>query len=420
MVVELPSNTVQIKLMSLVSEESNIELTERIEFKQSVPHIIKYMGSKRDLVKYLVDSLNEIYEGEAVCDLFAGTSILSGAIGHNTVMYSNDIQQYSSIFARTYLGNYDWKEYPNLLSTIIRDAQVHVDNVKRLYPDFEFDYPNGILLNEFNALEQQQQELIYFNFEDVDNHLFIKNYSGTYWSFEQCLWIDAIRTIADDYLESPVYYPILSSLMFAMAYNAQSTGHYAQYRDASNLESMNSIIGCRKKEILPYFERKLKELIEFTGTNTLNHSISSLDYRDCLDTIPNGTLVYADPPYSFVHYSRFYHALETLVKYDYPTIEYKGRYRNDRHQSPFCKKTEVVNAFSELFNKVSEKHLKLVLSYSNTGMISLEEILRIARNSLGIGHEVYTKEVDYVHSTMGRSEDKSREVKEYLIIAKPI
>ncbi|NJB70907.1 adenine-specific DNA-methyltransferase [Saonia flava] len=406
--------------MSIVSEENNIELRTRIEFKESVPHIIKYMGSKRDLVKYLVDSINEIYDGEVVCDLFAGTSVLSGAIGHNIVMYSNDIQQYSSVFAKTYLGNYDWKEYPDLAEAIIENAQIHVDNVKNLYPDFEFNYTEGITLNEFNALEQQQQELIYFNFEDIENHLFLKNYSGTYWSFEQCLWIDAIRTAAEEYLETPVYFPILSSLMFAMAYNAQSTGHYAQYRDANNLYSMNSIIGCRNKKIKPYFKRKLKELIQFTGSNELNHNISSLDYRDCLDILPNGTLVYADPPYSFVHYSRFYHALETLVKYDYPTIQYKGRYRNDRHQSPFCKRTEVVGAFTEMFEKVLQKRLKLVLSYSNTGMIGLSEILEIAKNTLNNKFEVYTKEVDYLHSTMGRFDDKSREVKEYLLIAKPI
>ncbi|MDO6808879.1 DNA adenine methylase [Zobellia galactanivorans] len=406
--------------MRIVTEVNKVEIKTKIEFKDSVPHIIKYMGSKRDLVKYLVDSINEIYNGEAVCDLFAGTSVLSGAIGHNITMYSNDIQEYSSVFAKTYLGNYNWEEYPDLIDNIIRSAQVHVDNVRDLYPDLEFQYVDNITLNEFNALEQQQQELIYFEFEDVEHNLFIKNYSGTYWSFEQCLWIDALRTSAEEYSGTPVYFPILSSLMFAMAYNAQSTGHYAQYRDASNLDSMNSIIGCRNKRIVPYFERKLKELIEFTGPSELNHNISSLDYRDCLSILPKGTLVYADPPYSFVHYSRFYHALETLVKYDYPTIQYKGRYRNDRHQSPFCKRTEVVGAFTEMFEKVLERQLKLVLSYSNTGMISLDEILSIAKNTLNNKFEVYTKEVDHIHSTMGRFEDKSRDVKEYLLIAQPI
>src|SRR5690606_1773900 len=257
-------------------------------------------------------------------------------------------------------------------------------------------------------------------FDDVEYHLFIKNYSGTYWSYDQCLWIDAIRVAAEEYSNLPIYYPILSSLMFAMAYNAQSTGHYAQYRDANNIASMNDIIIYRSKEILPYFERKLKELIQFTGENKLNHVVTTYDYKDCLEEIPKGTLVYADPPYTFVHYSRFYHALETLVRYDYPNLLFKGRYRTDRHQSPFCKKTEVVGAFEDLFERVRDKNSKLLLSYSNTGMISLECILNIANETLGEKYSILTKAVHYTHSTMGRSEDKSREVKEYLIVAKPL
>ncbi len=391
----------------------------KLDHKSKVPHIIKYMGSKRKLIDFLADSINEIYEGEPICDLFAGTCILSGALGHQTIMYSNDIQSYSSVFAKTYLGNYKWDEYPDLLKDILIKAQKHVDSVKELYPDLEFDYSFQLEVNEFNALEQQQQDLIYLDFEDVEHHLFIKNYSGTYWSFEQCLWIDALRVVAEEYSNTPIYNPILSSLMFAMAYNAQSTGHYAQYRDANNVASMNDIIIYRCKEIFPYFEKKLKELIEFTSENTLNHIVTTLDYEDCLEEIPRETLIYADPPYTFVHYSRFYHALETLVKYDYPNLLYKGRYRTDRHQSPFCKKTEVVGAFKILFEKVKDKNSKLLLSYSNTGMISLECILDIANKTLGKNYSVSIKAVDYIHSTMGRSDDKSREVKEYLIVAKP-
>lgn len=392
----------------------------KLDHRSKVPHIIKYMGSKRKLIDFLADSINEIYEGEPICDLFAGTSILSGALGHQTIMYSNDIQSYSSVFAKTYLGNYQWDEYPDLLKDILIKAQKHVDYVKELYPDLEFDYSFQLEVNEFNALEQQQQDLIYLDFEDVEHHLFIKNYSGTYWSFEQCLWIDALRVVAEEYSNTPIYYPILSSLMFAMAYNAQSTGHYAQYRDANNVASMNDIIIYRCKEILPYFEKKLEELIEFTGKNTLKHVVTTLDYKDCLDDIPRGTLVYADPPYTFVHYSRFYHALETLVRYDYPNLLFKGRYRTDRHQSPFCKRTEVVEAFESLFKKVRLKNSKLLLSYSNTGMISLKRIINIANETLGKNYSVFTKAFDYKHSTMGRSEDKSREVQEYLIIAKPL
>ncbi len=399
-------------------ENSTIESVVLLDYKERVPHIIKYMGSKRELLKYLVDAMNEIYDGEdLICDLFAGTSVLSGSLGHNISMHSNDIQAYSEVLAKTYLGNYNWTEYRDLIDEVISVAQENVDTVHRLYPDLEFDYNTELDLNEFTALEQQQQELIYFDFADIEHHLFIKNYSGTYWSFEQCLWIDSLRIAAESYSDSPVYYPILSSLMFAMAYNAQSTGHYAQYRDANNVASMNDIIIYRNKQILPYFEKKLRELMMETGKNNFEHITTSLDFSECLDLIPEKTLVYADPPYAFVHYSRFYHALETLVRYDYPEVLFKGRYRNDRHQSPFCKRKEVVDAFQTLFQKVKNKKAKLVLSYSNTGMISLEKIMELAQEAFGTDYDVYSKAIDYTHSTMGRSNDKSREVQEYLVIA---
>lgn len=400
---------------------SSIEIEKDVlDYKLNVPHIIKYMGSKSSLLEFLVESMNEIYEGEDICDLFAGTSVLSGSLGHTVTMHVNDIQSYSAVLAKTYLGDYHWQNYGNLIEDVVRIAQSHVDDVHTLYPDLVYEYKTDMDLNEFNGIEQQQQDLIYSDFEDVEHHLFIKSYSGTYWSYEQCLWIDALRIAAEEYSDSPVYNCILSSLMFAMAYNAQSTGHYAQYRDANNLASMNDIIVYRKKEIVPYFKKKLKELMESTGSNSFKHTITSLDYRECLDLIPNGTLVYADPPYAFVHYSRFYHALETLIRYDYPDVAHKGRYRTDRHQSPFCKRTEVEGAFKTMFEKIKLKQAKLVLSYSNTGMISLDNILSIAKTEFGSEYEIYSKELDYTHSTMGRSEDKSREVKELLVIAKPI
>ncbi|GAJ99584.1 site-specific DNA-methyltransferase [Geomicrobium sp. JCM 19055] len=126
--------------------------------------------------------------------------------------------------------------------------------------------------------------------------------------------------------------------------------------------------------------------------------------------------VYADPPYCFVHYSRFYHAIETLVRYDYPDVKYKGRYRSDRHQSPFCIRTKVESAFIELFKRVNKKNANLVLSYSNTGMIELDELIKLAKNNFDKDYKIEVRIQDYMHSTMGRKEDKSRKVQEALIL----
>lgn len=85
-------------------------------------------------------------------------------------------------------------------------------------------------------------------------------------------------------------------------------------------------------------------------------------------------IVYADPPYTRDHYSRFYHVLETLCLMDFPKISKtkkngterlsRGLYREDRTQSDFCIKSRAPRAFDELFRLVSEKNKILVLSYS--------------------------------------------------------
>lgn len=383
-----------------------------------IPHIIKYMGSKRSIIDYVVEGINECYTGGQIVDLFAGSTVLSGALRGQAPILSNDIQSYSSILAETYLRSYNWKNYNGILDEVVSKSIQIVDEIKSKFPELTFNYNIDFTLDEFNNLEKRQQELIDYDFGDVPNHLFMKNYSGTYWTYEQCIWIDTIRGVAEEYKDTDIYYPILSSLMFAMSYNSQSTGHYAQYRDATNEKSMNDILIYRRKEILPYFIRKFTEFMEQLGEHDVKSKVVSMDYKDCLDIMDDGATVYADPPYCFVHYSRFYHAIETLVKYDYPDVLFKGRYRTDRHQSPFCIKTKVENAFVEMFERVNHKNANLVLSYSNTGMIGLDDLIEIAKQRFEDGYSIEIRVQDYEHSTMGRREDKSRNVQEALILVK--
>lgn len=397
---------------------TTIDTRNNIQYDQSVPHIIKYMGSKRQILDFVVEGINECYLGKAVCDLFAGSAVLSGALRDSVPMISNDIQAYSSALANTYLSDINWSEYVRVLDDIINAANTRANLFFVAFPDFKFDYSDEITLQEFQQLEAAQQDLIDFDFSNFDYHLFTKYYSGTYWSYEQCVWIDAIRSVADDYKETPIYYVILASLMFAMSYNSQSTGHYAQYRDATNEKSMLDIKIYRQKEILPFFIRKFEELQQVIGNNPQPHQVVCMDYLDCLDQLPKNTTIYADPPYAFVHYSRFYHAIETLVRYDYPDVRFKGRYRTDRHQSPFCIRTQVEKAFEDMFVKVREKESNLVLSYSNTGMIELEELIELAKSTFGKSYAIEVRYQNYLHSTMGRREDKSRDVQETLLLAK--
>lgn len=384
-------------------------------------HYIKYMGSKTKILDFVLEGISNVHTTGALCDLFAGSCSLSGALGNQLPMVSNDIQHYSAVLARTYLT--DWNDGALDIHAVIAAAQeFHQRHYREIAA--ECQYGEGMTLDSFNEIEHRSQDYINNDFNN-DWHLFTKNYSGTWWSLEQCTWIDSLRmaieTIAHD---SPLYNTLLSSLMYAMAYCSQGTGHYAQYRDANTLSSMDDILIYRQKDLEALFERKALDAIssQRTKPNPLGHRVLAEDFRACLARV-QGSTIYADPPYCFVHYSRFYHALETLVLYDYPALQekkgevVKGRYRSDRHQSPFCIRTQVEGAFKELFALTAKNGNALVLSYSDTGMIPFERLLELARGEFG-NTRVSSLSLDYYHMTMGRKEDRSREVKEKLLLVR--
>ena len=279
------------------------------------PSLIKYMGSKSEIIEFVVNGLNKIHKpGQAVCDLFSGSCTLSCALRDNDVpLYSNDIQAYSETLAQTYLGNYHWDNFPDI-SIILKKVENIVSAWRLNYPELwqQFDYNREFTLEQFTALEQAQCELLHNEIfcrslkdntdKNIRNfHLFTLDYSGTYWGFQQCVWIDSFRCVIDEYKENrELYNLLLSCTMFAMAYNSQSTGHYAQYRKAQTASSMNDILIYRRKALDGFFMRKYEELSK-TLLNAPHSVITQLDYIACINNLPEQTLVYADPPYCFVH-----------------------------------------------------------------------------------------------------------------------
>ncbi|PHI18031.1 restriction endonuclease [Lewinellaceae bacterium SD302] len=401
-----------------------MNLFNRVESKVApkIPHIIKYMGSKRNIIDFVVDAIDELYLGEDqyMYDMFAGSSIVCGSFRNLMNVSCNDIQNYSKIVGGVYLNNYNWDLLPSdVIEKFFDDVEDRVDEFKKVNKFESIDYNNFSSFEDVLKLELDQRNLREKLFNNNFDHLFAKYFSGTYWSYEQCVWIDAIASVIrkEKYSTKFLFDLVNGALMFSMAYCSQSTGHYAQYRDLKP-DNFKDVLIYRRKELFPIFKKKVRTLKEYyNGENNhdLRHEFTSLDYRDALKNVRKRSIIYADPPYQFVHYSRFYHALETLVKYDYPELKYKGRYRTDRHQSPFCIKTQVPKAFKSLFEGANYSNSSIVLSYSNSGMITLEQILDIAKSELK-GYLITTEEIDYKHSTMGRQGDKHRDVKEVLII----
>ena len=119
---------------------------------------------------------------------------------------------------------------------------------------------------------------------------------------------------------------------------------------------------------------------------------------------------YLDSPYSPEQYSRFYHILETITKYDNPSVSYKAKYRDDRFFSKFCYKKSALDEFERIISFAKSNGSSLVISYSNRGIVDIEDIVTASEKYY---EKIETKSFEYNHSTQGKG---NKQILEYLII----
>lgn len=411
-------------------------------------HIMKYMGSKRELLPDIKSAISKIIPRDGtILDIFAGTASVGAYLKKDYNIISNDIQGYSQVLAKSLIESSSIILPEDIHLLVFNLEKAYIENKEKLIKKFSKTYKKSNLFVDIkNNCWTEKNRLDYLkffnlfpsssnNFQTSNKELaLLKNmyfenkkdlylqttflFSETYFSFEQALDIDSIRYAIDVVVENDILKNLfLSALIYAYSYCSSGTGHFAMYRDLTDLSSIEDTFIYRKKRVWEYFIKKVDELILFHEfiPNKVYKSFCK-DYEDILnhECMKNVDLIYADPPYSFVHYSRFYHAVESLVRYDYNIPTFKGRYRSDRHQSPFCQKTNVNNAFELLFKKAKENKINVLLSYSDTGMISLSEILEIIKK---YDFKYTLQTITYDHSTLGRKGHKSNVISEYLVQA---
>jgi len=325
---------------------------------------IRYMGNKTKLLPQLNDVFNSLLSnGDAICDLMAGTN----SIGYERMPYnkiiSNDVQFYSFIIAEALLKN-------------------------------EKYIKSDIVLNN------------YANCNYTQKTYFANIYADTYFSKKQCIEIDKIRNFIET-LSGRTKNISLVALMHAMC-KAQSTpGHFAQYLPKDN----KRVIPLRKMSIENIYREKLIELDSIVNTKYKNENYN-LTIENLLPKLKKHKIdcYYLDPPYTNDQYSRFYHLLDTVCKYDNPKLDdTKALYRNDRFKSAFCYKSKAVNEFKNVISFCKEQQTHLVISYSNMGVIPVDLIVELC-NKYYSDKNVKMFEIDYNHSSQGKGVKKTKEI----------
>jgi adenine-specific DNA methylase len=370
---------------------------------------IHYLGSKLrilEFIKQVVDELDPDRNG--ICDLFSGTGSVSQYFSSDRRVVSVDIQNYSKIICSALLFPSDItlvnsfldrlesskliSEYQKVLQPLISlensilngelstdlETTCHFLENASLYSYISKEDNKHILPELQEAFKKVER-----NLKDFQSNSFIaaKYFGGVYFSYHQSAIIDAIIAEIENvnFEEQTV---LLAALLSTASDIVNTVGkQFAQPirpRNKNGQPKKGIVKQLRKDrylDVLSLYKRWLKKYLTNQFAHHLKHQVIKSDFREAIiDLGDDVRIVYADPPYTRDHYSRFYHGLETLSLRDFPIISKtkiggkeklsRGLYREEREQSDFCIRSKAPKAFEELFKLVSERDRILILSYS--------------------------------------------------------
>lgn len=365
---------------------------------------LNYLGSKLRLLDFIEENVRKVTPDDAgVCDLFAGSGCVSYKLSRLFPVVACDIQHYSKVICDALLqpGTLTEETVKAFISEIkeskslLRDSftpliELEEDAIRNENLELLTDIVEHGSLEVYN-LEKTESKLAPAQNKVNENlrkagllgkeSLISRYYGGVYFSYCQAVQIDVVMDAIRHYSNAADKNVLLAALLSTTSDIACTVGkHFAQPIKARDSKGKikklvyNKAIKDKTIDVLTLFEEWLNKYVSLPK-GKCNNTILQGDYMECLKMLPdNVRTVYADPPYTRDHYSRFYHVLETMALDDVPEISMvkihgsthvsNGIYRKDRHQSPFCIRSKAPKAFEEMFKTVSASGRNLLLSYS--------------------------------------------------------
>ncbi len=329
-------------------------------------HNRRYIGNKHKLIEWIFSIINKECNGNSFADIFAGTGVVSAvATKHFAKVLLNDFLHSNYAAYRAFFGNEAWDK-------------AKIDNIIKGYNNIYGD--------------------------DLEDNYFSRNFGGKFFSRNSAKIIGFIRENIEENkknLTEREYYMLVASLLYAADKIANTVGHFDAYF---------------KKEFIndSFF---MKPIDPIDPIDTQDISIFQEDTNDLAKKI-KADVVYVDPPYNSRQYSRFYHVLETLTKWDKPKLFGVALKPEPENMSDYCR-NKARDKFAELVRDLDAKYL--VVSYNNTydsksnssrNKITLREIEQILQKKGPT--KVFEK--NYRHFNAGNTNFNNH--KEYLFVTK--
>jgi adenine-specific DNA-methyltransferase len=386
---------------------------------------LRYMGTKRALAPIVRDAVASLGKRGQVADLFSGMGSVATSMASTAPVLTNDTLAFTTTFAR---------------ARFLPGERAPVGQMVRgLFPDFCLAYDR--LRDDFSLRMSRERTALTFgrselaDFMDTAPHvgnsdwyrrcahravrsesveryrLALLYFSAGYFSTAQAAELDALRYAIDrsDERDAVSRDWLVAAWLGAAGVVINAPGHTAQFLKPGNDAVYKRIRRQWQRPVWPAFIDQL-DAIQAVGTKKWR-SRNGVCNEDALTLLESSdfdkvAVVYADPPYTKDHYSRFYHVYETLYRYDFPASHGIGRYPRDRFQTPFSLMGNVEEAFRKLFTGVAQRGLPLVLSYPDNGLLhrGKTRVAALLEDHFTI---LTTHHITLQHSTLGASSGSS-------------
>lgn len=273
----------------------------------------RYVGSKSKLCEWIDEKLDsECQRCNSLFDVFAGTGVVTQSL----------LNSFNSFYINDFL-------FSNEV----------------IYKGFFLDLPY-----DEDRLDSIRERYNSLNGADIEENYVSLNYGDKYFSNYDSKIIGCIRDdIESKHKNSEInekeYYILLSSLIYSLDRAANTVGHYDAYIKGKTIRS-----AFRFELICPYDVKGKTIHIYREDSNRLAKAISC-------------DIAFLDPPYNSRQYSRFYHVLETIAKWDKPELYGVAMKPKEENMSDYCKAT-ATSAFYELVQSLHAKYI--VVTYNNT------------------------------------------------------
>jgi adenine-specific DNA methylase len=352
------------------------------------------MGSKRAM---LGNGLGEALErslrdANRVLDLFTGSAAVAWYVAerHNKEVLAGDLQNYSRILAASVVER----------TTPILDRDWVDSWIKRAHGRISA-HPKWKEIKELqNSLDKEPVSDIASIARSIDlgsAYPLSRAYGGYYYSPWQAAWIDALRASLP--ISDGLHNVALAALIQAASRCAASPGHTAQ-SFKPNETAGRYLIEAWQRDVPAIVRTRVTDIAPRKAL--MKGRAYCMDANDLASEARPGDLVFLDPPYSGVHYSRFYHVLESVARGHVGEISGVGRYpeRSERPTSDYSIKRNSRPALDGLLGILARQGASVIITFpagKASNGLSGDDVRKVAADHYKIAED----KVSSRFSTMG-------------------